>query len=207
MLRDEIGLGQHQPVGDRHLFDRFRLPLQRVGAVHRIDRGDHAGKREALGERIVAHHRMQDRCRVGKPARLDHHAVERRYRGFVAPAQDVGEGEHEVAADRAAQAAGLQRHEAFVARLDQVVVEADLAELVDDHRGAGERWALEQPSEQRGLAAAEKPGEHAHRDHGGTSAPLPKFVILAATARCAAGSPGDRDRRPGAPCAAGRRSR
>src|SRR5260370_1455078 len=49
-----------------------------------------------------------------------------------------------------------------------VVVETDLAELVDDHRGAGKLRAFEQPSEQRGLAAAEKSGEHADRDHGGT---------------------------------------
>ena len=40
------------------------------------------------------------------------------------------------------------------------MVEADLAELVDQHGGAGERRVFEQAVEQAGLAGAEEPGEH-----------------------------------------------
>jgi hypothetical protein len=46
---------------------------------------------------------------------------------------------HQVAAHRAAQAARVQRHHAFVVGLlDQQMVEADLAELVDDDGGVGQ---------------------------------------------------------------------
>ncbi len=48
--------------------------------------------------------------------------------------------------------------------LDQQVVEADLAELVDDDGGVGERGIVQQAVEQRGLAGAEKAGEHGERD-------------------------------------------
>jgi hypothetical protein len=40
------------------------------------------------------------------------------------------------------------------------MVEADLAELVDDDRRLGKRRVLDQPVEQAGLAGAEKPGQH-----------------------------------------------
>src|SRR5262245_25655807 len=40
------------------------------------------------------------------------------------------------------------------------MVEPDLAELVDDDDGAGERFVLQQAVEQRGLAGAEEAGQH-----------------------------------------------
>src|SRR3982075_381587 len=43
------------------------------------------------------------------------------------------------------------------------MVEADLAELVDQHGGVGERRVIEHPVEQRGLAGAEKAGQHRER--------------------------------------------
>src|SRR5258705_3576054 len=43
------------------------------------------------------------------------------------------------------------------------MVDADLAEPVDQHSGVGERRVLEQPVEQRGLAGAEKAGQHRER--------------------------------------------
>ena len=57
----------------------------------------------------------------------------------VEVAQQLFERVDEVAAQGAAQAAALQQHDAVVDRLDQQMVEADLAELVDDHGGLGER--------------------------------------------------------------------
>src|SRR5436305_4679695 len=48
--------------------------------------------------------------------------------------------------------------------LDQQMIEADLAELVDDHRRLREHFVLQQAIEQRGLAGAEKAGEHRERD-------------------------------------------
>ena len=44
------------------------------------------------------------------------------------------------------------------------MVEADLAELVDDDGGVGERRVVHQAVEQRGLAGAEEAGQHGERD-------------------------------------------
>jgi len=44
------------------------------------------------------------------------------------------------------------------------MVEADLAELVDDHGGFGERGVAHEAVEQRGLAGAEEAGEHRQGD-------------------------------------------
>src|SRR5262247_235236 len=40
------------------------------------------------------------------------------------------------------------------------MIQPDLAELVDDDDGAGERFVLQQTVEQRGLAGAEEAGQH-----------------------------------------------
>ncbi len=47
-------------------------------------------------------------------------------------------------------------------RAHEKVVEADLAELVDDDGRVGEARMLEQPRKQGGLAAAEEAGQHRH---------------------------------------------
>ena len=56
----------------------------------------------------------------------------------------------------------------------KLVVEPDLAELVDDDGGARELRLAQQMAQQRGLAAAEEAGEHRDGDrvcahHDGTS--------------------------------------
>ena len=112
---------------------------------------------------------MQDGRRIGEPAGLDDDALERRHRSRVPPPQDILERQHQIAAHRAAQAAGLQLDEALLAGLDQVVVEPDLAELVDDHGRAREVGVPEQAPQQRGLAAAEEARQHGDGDHEGTS--------------------------------------
>src|SRR5216683_7555975 len=44
------------------------------------------------------------------------------------------------------------------------MIEADLAELVDDHGGLGQRRVMDQAVEQRGLAGAEKARQHGEGD-------------------------------------------
>jgi len=76
---------------------------------------------------------------------------------IVEVAQQVFQGADEVAAQRAAQAAALQHHHIVVDRFDEQMVKPDLAELVDDDDGVGERRVLQQAIEQRRLAGARKP--------------------------------------------------
>ena len=64
-------------------------------------------------------------------------------------------------AERAAQAAGIEEHDVVLAAaVDEHVIEADLAQLVDDDCGVGERGLAQQPRQQRRLAAAQEAGEH-----------------------------------------------
>ena len=58
----------------------------------------------------------------------------------------------------------LQQHHVVADIFDQQMVERDLAELVDDDGGLGERRILQQCVEQRGLAGAEEAGEHGQWD-------------------------------------------
>ena len=99
-------------------------------------------------------------CRIGRgigePGGLDDHAPERGDTPVVAPAQQILKGCDEVAAHRAAQAPGREQDHAVVGRLDEQVVEPDLAELVDDHDRVGERRVAQEMVEQRRLARAEK---------------------------------------------------
>src|SRR5690606_23484691 len=83
--------------------------------------------------------------------------------------QQVGQGPHQIAAHGAAEAACGELDEALVAGRDEVVIEADLAELVDDDGGAREGRLTQQPAEQGGLAAAEETGQNRDGNHDGTT--------------------------------------
>ena len=102
----------------------------------------------------------------------------------VAPVEQVVEPVDQVAAQRAAQAAGIERDDFALDRLEQQMVEADLAPFVDDHQRVGERRALEQAVDQARLAGAEEAGDDVERDglaraHGSTDASLPSEVCSA----------------------------
>src|SRR5260370_27025554 len=108
---------------------------------------------------------LQDRGGVGQPARFDHDAIERRAVAVIAPLQHVLQGLRQVGADLAAEAAGRQFDEAILARFDQLVVETDLAELIDDD-GRSRACALaQQMAEDPRLAAAEEAGQNRNWDH------------------------------------------
>jgi len=111
----------------------------------------------------VRHYRVQHRGGIGEAGGLDHHAA-KRHPSVVAVAQQLFERRDQIAAHRAAQAAARQHDHAVADILHQQVIETDLAELVDEHGGVGERGIFKQLVEQRGLAGAEKTGEHGERD-------------------------------------------
>ncbi len=81
----------------------------------------------------VVHQGGDDRCRIGEPRRLDDQAVEGRYNTALAPVIEISDGVAEIASDRAAETAALQQHRRIVESLEQMVIEPDLAELVDEH--------------------------------------------------------------------------
>ncbi len=143
------------------------LAFERADAGHGIHRRHHAAERQAARQIPVRHQRLQDRGRIGQSTGLDDDAVERRARALVAPPQEVIKGLRQVGADLAAEAAGRQLDDAVFARFDELMVEPDLAELIDDDGGAREFRLAQQAAEQGRLAAAEEAGEHRNRDHIG----------------------------------------
>ena len=167
LVRDEIGLGDDDPLGDGRLLHRFAMRIERGGAVDRIDHRHHAFDRVAHRQIGMIEHRMQDRRRIGEAGGLDDHALERQDAAVVALAQQVLERRDEVAAHGAAQAAGGEQNHALVDGFHQQVIEADLAELVDDHHRVLQRRILQEPVEQGGFARSQKAGEDGERDGGG----------------------------------------
>ena len=114
------------------------MRVERGGAVDRIDHRDDAVEPVAHHQIGMRHRGLQHRRRIGEAGGLQDHAAEAwrgRCRDRAAGVQRVDQ----IAAQRAAQAAALQQHHVVVDRLDQQMVEADLAELVDDDGGVGER--------------------------------------------------------------------
>ena len=80
------------------------------------------------------------------------------------PHMQVGERLVQRIGDGAAKAPGFEQHDVVAPARNQQVVEPDLAELVDDHRGQCELRRLEHAVEQRRLAAPEESGQQKHRD-------------------------------------------
>ena len=165
----QVGLGHHEMVGHRRLPQGFAVRVEGGGAVDRVDHRHHPLQLEADGEIGVVDQRVQDRRRVGQPRGLDHDPSERVDSAVVAAAQQIFERRDQVAAHGAAQASRTEQDHPLVHRLDQQVVETDLAELVDDHHRVGQRRVGEEAVQQRGFARAEKAGEHGERDRLGAA--------------------------------------
>ena len=107
---------------------------------------------------------MQHRRRIGQAGRLDHRAGEIGHPPLDPVDEQIGQRVDDVAAHRAAQAAAVQQYDILGRAFDQQVVEADLAEFVDDDSGRRHAGLLQHVVQNGRLAAAEKPGQHRHRD-------------------------------------------
>ena len=168
---DPVCLGENDPVGDGDLLGRLELLVQLLQAVLGIDGRHHAVELVDAINAFVGHQRMHDRRRIGEAGGLKHHATDRR---DLAPHRllvQLGQRLHQITADGAADATRREQNSVFVSLLDQRVIEANLAEFVDDHRRAGHAGIVQQPLQQRCLAGAKIAGQHGHGDGGGHDQP------------------------------------
>ncbi len=154
--RGEVGLADHQPVGGRGLLQRFPVPVEILRATAAIDDRDHAAQHKARGDEGIVLQRLQKRHRIGKAGRLDDDAPERRDLAGIEPERQPRQGDDQIAEQGAAEAAIGEQNGLVFRRLDQQMIEADLAEFVDDDQRALHVRRAEDAVEQRGLAAAEK---------------------------------------------------
>ena len=161
--RHQVGLVEQDHVGKGDLvlgLGRVLEPLLEPLGVgdrdHRVQLG--------LGADLLVHEEgLRHRRGVGEAGGLDDDGVE----PALAPHQPVDDA-HQVAAHGAADAAVVHLEHFFVGVDDELVVDADLAEFVDDD---GEFLAVrlgQNAVEQRGLAGAEIAGEHGDGDFGGS---------------------------------------
>ena len=161
----KIGLAEQQAVGQRNLTARLGMATERRGSVQRINDRNHAVDRVLPHDVAIGHQCMQYRRRIGEAGCFDQDPIVADLARFTAALQ-VQQCRDEIAADRTAQAAGSERQQCLVAAGDEFVVEADLAEFVDDDRGAGEGRVAQDTPDERGLAAAEKACDDGDRYHG-----------------------------------------
>src|SRR5262249_30278255 len=126
---------------------------------------NHAAQHEAPGDARIGHQRLQDRRWIGQPAGFDYDAIERRALARVTPLPQGLQGLRPGAARFSAHGARLGFGETVLARLDELVVETDFAELIDDDGRARKSALAQQMAEDRRLAAAEEAGENRNWDH------------------------------------------
>jgi hypothetical protein len=162
----EIRLRDDQTIGGGNLLQAFGIARQVQSCIHRIDRRDHVRKTKVMTHDRLRRQRVQDRRRIRESGGFDHDTVEVGYLRLIAAREQRAQSTAQVIPDAAADAAALEQHDRFVNALDQKVIEADLAELVDQHHGALHIRRAQQMLEQRRLTAAEKPGEDVDRDGG-----------------------------------------
>jgi hypothetical protein len=161
---DQVGLGDQQAVGEAHLLLCQALRVELLRGMQGVDHGEH-GIQQILARHVQVHEeRLRHGSRVGQACGLDEDALEGNLPGAPLSRQ-LAEDAHEVAANRAADAAVVHHHDLLVAFLQQdLVVDALLAELVLDDRDAPAVVLREDAPDQGGLAAAQEAGEDGHRD-------------------------------------------
>ena len=182
----DVELAHHQPVRQNYLLDRLREPVELRCGVDRVDDGDDVAQAVMVLEHRLGEQGVGDGDRVGDAGGLHHDALVARNLAAGAARVQVLQGGLQVVAHRAAQAAVLQQQGALRGVLDQVVIDPDLAELVDEHHRAVETWRAQQRLEQGRLAAAEGAGEDIDRNEIGVGAHLytrlPRYILVSAAA-------------------------
>ena len=162
VLRDEIGLVEQDDVREGDLVLGFRCVLQPVEKPARIRDRHHRVELRGSPDIRVDEESLGDGRRVGKPGRLDDDGVELSL-ALHQPLDDADE----IAAHGAADAAIVHLEDFLVGADHELVVDADLAELIDDDREFSPVLLGEDAVEQGGLAGAEIAGEDGDGDFVG----------------------------------------
>ena len=102
--RDEVGLGQQDPVGEAHLLLRLVELVELLRRVLGVDQRDDRVEQVVVADLLVDEEGLRHRAGVGHAGGLDHHAVELEL-ALVALLLQRAEDADQVAAHRAADAA------------------------------------------------------------------------------------------------------
>src|SRR5215510_3301858 len=185
---DQVGLVEQDDVGERDLVLRLRRVLEAVLQPFGVGDRDHRVELGLTADIVVHEEGLRHRRGVREPGGFDDDGVE-----LALPAHQPVDDAHEVAAHGAADAAVVHLEHFFVGADDELVVDADLAEFVDDDGVLLSVRLRQDAVEQRGLAGAEIAGEHGDGDLVGHRATPFGPRIYASVAGCYRGGA---DRRP-----------
>ena len=153
--RHQVGLVEQDHVGEGDLVLRLGRILEPVLEPLGVGHGHHRVEPGAAADVLVDEEGLRHRRRIGEAGGLDDDGVE-----LALAAHQALDDADQVAAHGAADAAVVHLEHFLVGADDQLVVDADLAELVDDH-GVFLAVRLGQDAvEQGGLAGAEIAGQH-----------------------------------------------
>ena len=149
-LGDEIDLVEDDHVGEGDLVLGLGRVLQPVGEPLGIGHRHHRVEAGGVGDVLVHEEGLRDGGRIGEAGGLDDDGVELSL-ALHQPVEDADQ----VAAHGAADAAVVHLEHFLVGADDELVVDADLAELVDDHGIFLAVLLGEDAVEEGGLAGAE----------------------------------------------------
>src|SRR6516225_5875920 len=176
---DQIGLVEQDDVGERDLILCLRCVLEAVLQPLGVGDRDHRVELGLAADIVVHEERLRHRRGVREPRGFDDDGVE-----LALPAHQPVDDAHEIAAHGAADAAVVHLEYFFVGTDDEIVVDADLAEFVDDDGVLLAVRLRQNAVEQRGLAGPEIAGEHGDGDLVGHRATPFGPRIYASVARC-----------------------
>ena len=159
LRRDKIGLVDQDNIGKGDLVLRFRGVLEPVVEPFGIGNGDHRIELGPTPDILVDEESLRYRRGIGEASSLDDDGVE----FALAPHQPV-EDPHQVATHRAADAPVIHLEYFLIGADDEVVIDADLAEFVDDDGVFLAVRLRKDAVEQRGLAGAKVAGQHRYGD-------------------------------------------
>ena len=157
VLAHQIGLVEQDHVGEGDLLLRLVALLELAEEVLGVDHGDDGVEPGTGLDLVVGEEGLRHRARVGQAGGLDQDAVE-----LVLALHQAFEDADEVAAHGAADAAVVHLEHFLVGVHHEVVVDAELAELVLDDGDVLAVLLAQDAVQQRGLAGAEKAGQHGH---------------------------------------------
>ena len=159
--RNEIGLVKQDHVGKGDLFLGFAHVVEVLDDMSGINDGDDGVELQVRLHLLVGEKRLRYRAGVGQSGRLDQDVVE-----LVLALEELAEDTDEIAADGAADAAVVHLEDFFLGLDHQILIDADLAELVLDNGDALAVLRGQNVVEKRGLASSEKAGQDGDRDTG-----------------------------------------
>jgi len=165
----QLALADDQPVRQQGLPVCRTVVSQCGHAKLRIDYCDQCIETEAPAECRRFGKQLQDRAGFGQTAGFDNHPLEPRVLAQRGAALELQQGHRQIGAHLAADAAAGQQHHVFAGGLDQIIVDADGAELVDHHRHVGEHTA-QCGVEQACLAGTQRTAQYRHRNRRATLA-------------------------------------